>query len=114
MKSPIWRFDNINNQLTSLPDDEERYIECADHGTMTLGMYAPRKQDLQTPHDQDELYFVVSGTGTFISGNDKYNFKPGDALFVAAGINHRFENFSDDFNTWVVFWGKKGGESDVS
>jgi hypothetical protein len=30
--------------------------------------------------------------------------------FVAAGVPHRFESCSDDFATWVVFWGPKGGE----
>jgi hypothetical protein len=31
-------------------------------------------------------------------------------LFVAAGVPHRFEEFSRDFAAWVVFWGPKGGE----
>jgi len=34
----------------------------------------------------------------------------GDVLFVAAGVEHRFLNISDDFSAWVVFWGPKGGE----
>ena len=34
----------------------------------------------------------------------------GDALFVAADDPHHFEAMSDDFVTWVVFWGPKGGE----
>ena len=34
----------------------------------------------------------------------------GDCLFVAAGVEHRFETFSNDFSTWDVFWGPKGGE----
>jgi len=31
-------------------------------------------------------------------------------LFVPAGVEHRFENFSDDFATWVIFYGPEGGE----
>ena len=34
----------------------------------------------------------------------------GDAFFVAAGVVHQFENFSEDFVTWVVFYGPQGGE----
>ena len=30
---------------------------------------------------------------------------------VAAGAVHRFVDFSDDFQTWVVFWGPEGGET---
>jgi hypothetical protein len=29
---------------------------------------------------------------------------------VAAGVQHRFEEFSDDFATWVIFYGPEGGE----
>ena len=31
-------------------------------------------------------------------------------LFVEAGVDHRFVDFSDDFETWVIFWGPDGGE----
>jgi len=32
-------------------------------------------------------------------------------LFVPAGVEHRFEHFSEDFSTWVVFYGPRGGET---
>ena len=50
------------------------------HGTMTLRYYAPRGHDPQTPHEQDEIYIVASGTGTFVHGPDRVPFGPGDAL----------------------------------
>ena len=34
----------------------------------------------------------------------------GEALFVPAGVEHRFEDFTDDFAAWVVFYGPEGGE----
>jgi mannose-6-phosphate isomerase-like protein (cupin superfamily) len=85
------------------------------HGTMTLRYYAPSGRDPQTPHEQDEIYVVASGSGTFALGQDegaleRRRFGPGDAIFAPAGWVHRFEDFSDDFATWVVFWGPKGGE----
>jgi mannose-6-phosphate isomerase-like protein (cupin superfamily) len=80
------------------------------HGTMELRWYAPRGNDPQTPHDQDELYFVNKGTGHFRAGDRLTRFGPGDALFVQAGETHRFEDFSEDLELWVVFWGQKGGE----
>ena len=79
-------------------------------GTMVLELYAPRGIDDQQPHLQDELYFVVRGTGTFYCDGERVQFGPGDALFAAAGVEHRFENFTDDFETWVVFYGPEGGE----
>ena len=32
-------------------------------------------------------------------------------LFAAAGVEHRFENFSYDLALWVLFYGPEGGES---
>lgn len=84
--------------------------EAFQHGTMLLEVFAPRNRDYQTPHEQDELYFVARGHGEFVVEGDRFGFEAGDALFVPAGKSHRFENFSDDFVTWVVFWGPKGGE----
>jgi len=67
--------------------------------------YAPKGHDPQTPHDRDELYFVISGTGEFERNGTTVGFGPGDALFAAAGDRHRFKNFSGDFATWVLFYG---------
>jgi mannose-6-phosphate isomerase-like protein (cupin superfamily) len=89
------------------------------HGTMTLRYYAVRGRtdDPQTPHEQDEIYIVASGSGTFALGRDEGSlerrpFGPGDAIFAPAGWVHRFEDFSADFATWVIFWGPKGGEGE--
>jgi oxalate decarboxylase/phosphoglucose isomerase-like protein (cupin superfamily) len=89
------------------------------HGTMTLRWYAPRGHDAQRPHAQDEIYLVAAGHGTFALGRDEGSlerapFEEGDAIFVPAGWVHRFEDFSDDFATWVVFWGPDGGEAEDS
>ena len=80
------------------------------NGSMRLLVYAPRGEDLQTPHDQDEIYVIQTGSGWFVNGEDRHEFGPGDALFVHAGVEHRFEDFSDDLSMWVVFWGPNGGE----
>jgi mannose-6-phosphate isomerase-like protein (cupin superfamily) len=78
---------------------------------LLLGLYAPRGTDPQSPHTQDEVYVVVAGTGEFVRGSEAVSFGPGDALFVPAGLEHRFANFSDDFSAWVVFYGPEGGEA---
>jgi len=81
------------------------------HGTMELRWYAPKGEDPQTPHDQDEIYVVASGSGTFLRAGQRFPFGPGDALFAGAGVEHRFVDFSDDFAVWVVFYGPSGGEA---
>ena len=79
---------------------------------MSVEIYRPLKIDTQTPHLKDELYIVISGAGEFLNDGRRVSFQPGDILFVPAGIEHRFENFSEDFATWVIFYGPDGGEGD--
>ena len=88
----------------------ERFAGVLEHGTMEVEVYAPRGHDPQEPHARDELYFVVAGSGAFVNGPDRHPFGPGDALFVPAGVEHRFEDFTDDLVVWVVFYGPEGGE----
>lgn len=82
------------------------------HGSLQLRWYAPRGADPQVPHTQDEVYVVASGSGTFERAGESFRFGPGDALFVAAGIEHRFRDFTADFGCWVIFYGPEGGEHD--
>ncbi len=91
--------------------DDGVYSVMMEHGTMELGYYCPIGTDPQQPHTQDELYIVHAGTGTFLRGDERIPFAPGDALFVAAGVDHRFVDFSEDIALWVVFYGAEGGES---
>jgi hypothetical protein len=86
------------------------YVVLFRHGTLEVGVYRPVKVDGQTPHTRDELYAVISGSGTFVIGDERRPFGPGDVLFAAAGVAHRFESFTDDFVTWVFFYGPQGGE----
>ena len=104
-------LDHILANLEETPDGK-RLLYPVRHGSMRVGIYAPRAgRDPQGPHDQDEIYIVASGRGSFVKGTERRPFGPGDLIFVEAGVEHRFEDIGDDFATWVVFWGPKGGEA---
>jgi mannose-6-phosphate isomerase-like protein (cupin superfamily) len=97
--------------LAKLPGESgARSVLAFEHGTLTVKLYAPRGTDPQTPHTRDEAYVVVSGSGTFVHGERRDPFGPGDFLFAPAGLAHRFENFTDDLAVWVLFYGAEGGE----
>lgn len=96
-------------QLVAAADDKA-YGVLLEHGSMELGFYKPDGSDPQQPHTQDEIYIIQSGSGVFVNGDQSLPFEPGEALFVAAGVAHRFEDFSPDFSAWVVFYGPEGGE----
>ena len=88
----------------------EHFVQAFTHGSMSLELYAPIGADSQTPHQQDELYLIYSGQATLALQGKSIPCGPGSGLFVPAGAEHRFESFSSDFSTWVVFWGPAGGE----
>lgn len=78
---------------------------------MKVGFYAPRGEDTQGLHKQDELYIVISGEGEFVKNAERRYFVAHDVIFVEAGTTHRFEDFSVNFITWVIFWGPPGGKA---
>lgn len=104
-----WRASLAEAKAAPIPPGARSAVLMR-RGTMTLRFYQPRGVDPQTPHDQDEIYVVASGSGVFVCGDDRVPFGPGDALFAPAGAEHRFVDFTDDFAAWVVFYGAKGGE----
>ena len=59
----------------------------------------------QVPHQRDELYFVAAGTGRYQVEDTVTEVGPGDVLFCAAHVAHGFEDISDDFSVWVLFYG---------
>lgn len=89
---------------------DRRDVLLFERGSMYVEYYKPLKVDPQQPHNQDELYIVTKGEGNYICDGQSITFQSGDVLFAPAGMQHRFENFSDDFETWVVFYGPIGGE----
>jgi len=105
----------LGEALSRLPGPQgERSVSLFEHGSLVVKLYAPRGHDPQTPHSRDEIYVVAQGSGEFLCAGARQNFSPNDVLFAAAGVEHRFENFSDDFAVWVMFYGPEGGETDGS
>lgn len=112
MTNTDWLF-SLNELEARLPDEQSpmRFAYALRHGTMKVGLYAPVGEDTQGPHQQDELYIVIAGTGRFRKNGELLPFKKHDVIFVEAGAEHRFEDFSPDFSAWVIFWGAEGGET---
>ncbi|MDA0679795.1 MAG: cupin domain-containing protein [Proteobacteria bacterium] len=101
----------VKKALTLVAESEDNaYGVLLEHGTLELGYYKPDKIDPQQPHTRDEIYVIQSGSGFFVLDGDRHPFETGEALFVPAGMVHRFEDFTDDFAAWVVFYGPDGGE----
>jgi len=95
-----------------LEENEFPFTVVMKHGTMTIEFFAPQERDTQSHHKQDEIYLIASGHSAFNRNGKRIKCKKGDLLFVPAGMEHWFEDFTDDFATWVIFYGPDGGEKD--
>ena len=111
MSVPPSRF-TVSNGLTALAEAKAEFVTLFRHGTLEVELYAPDGVDRQTPHIRDELYIVASGSGHFVNNGHRQPVETGEVLFVPTGVEHRFVDFTDDFATWVVFYGPEGGEAD--
>jgi mannose-6-phosphate isomerase-like protein (cupin superfamily) len=77
----------------------------------SLGRFARRlPPNQQTVHTQDEVYVVLRGRGVLLHDGERDSFESGDLLFVSAGTEHRFEEFTEDLAVWVLFYGPTGGD----
>jgi len=72
---------------------------------LSVGVYVlpPGGEDTQTPHREDEVYYVVRGSSRFRAGAEETAVGPGTLLFVRAGVDHRFFDIEKEL-VIVVFW----------
>ena len=86
------------------------FVTVMQRGTVRTLLSLPVSPNRQTPHAQDEVSVIVRGRGVLFHNGRRDQFGAGDFIFVAAGVEHWFEDFTDDLAVWVIFYGLQGGE----
>ena len=86
------------------PDGEPYQCVLNQPGAQIL-IFAPRGTDHQTPHNRDEAYFIVTGSATLEIEGKPHPVVAGDVAWLPRNVEHRFVDISDDFVTWVAFFG---------
>ena len=95
-------FGALVEELRESGGSWERFL---DRPSMYLGVYRlpAGATDGQSPHDEDEVYFVVKGKGALVVDGERTTAEPGAILFVAAGAEHRFVEITEDLELLVFF-----------
>jgi mannose-6-phosphate isomerase-like protein (cupin superfamily) len=72
---------------------------------MSAGLYVlpAGGTDPQKPHHEDEMYYVIRGRARFCAGDEDADVSAGSALFVAAEVEHRFYDITEDLAVLVFF-----------
>lgn len=81
------------------------YFEFLRKPSMSMGLYVLETggKDLQTPHSEDEAYFVLEGRGKFTQNDEHINVSSGSIIFVPAFAEHRFHSVTENLRILVFF-----------
>lgn len=94
------------HELENLATEHGRpYFEFLRVPAMSMGLYrlGAEKPDLQSPHKQDEVYYVLSGKAKLEINGKREIAIPGSLLYVEAGIPHKFVEIEEDLEVLVLF-----------
>jgi quercetin dioxygenase-like cupin family protein len=83
----------------------KRYLEFLRIPAMSAGIYVlpAGGADPQSPHKEDELYYVVRGKARMQAGSEDQIVEAGGVIFVAAGVKHRFYDITEELFVVVFF-----------
>ncbi|RLT41761.1 MAG: cupin domain-containing protein [Chloroflexi bacterium] len=95
----------LNDLLAARTDSGKLYHEFLRVPALSAGIYglAAGAVDRQSPHDQDEIYYVISGRAHFRAGDEDRPIQPGDTLYVAAQVPHKFHTITEELTLLVFF-----------
>ena len=81
------------------------YLEFLRRDSLSIGIYLLPKGgvDPQTPHAEDEAYYVLGGYASISVGGEERAVAPGDLIFVAKEVEHRFHTIRADLSLLVFF-----------
>ena len=107
-RSHVMRFAAAEAQIPGPPGAHS--VSLLLRGSLDLKLSLPVEPNQQTPHTQDEIYVIARGEGVIVHDGKRDRVAAGDSIFIAAGTEHHFENFSADLAVWVIFYGPADGE----
>jgi mannose-6-phosphate isomerase-like protein (cupin superfamily) len=83
----------------------QHYHEFLRRSALSMGVYVlpAGGVDPQSPHTEDEVYYVASGRAMIRVGNEDRSVGPGSIVFVAANVAHRFHSIEEDLIVLVFF-----------
>jgi len=93
--------------LAGLATDRHDFAEVfrapGDSLSLTVARWPAGSADDQQPHTEDEVYYVAAGHAVLTIGAETVPVVPGTVAFVAAGVEHRFSEITQDLEV-LVFW----------
>ena len=100
MKALFAKLSEIDRQRAGSGKLYREFLRVA---SMSAGLYvlAAGASDLQRPHHEDEMYYVVRGRARFRAGDEDQEVSAGSLLFIAAEVEHRFYDIAEELAALV-------------
>ena len=95
----------LDDLLKAHAESGKLYHEFLRVPDMSAGLYIlpAGTQDPQSPHAEDEMYYVISGKGQFFYDGEDVEVEAGSTLYVPKTIEHRFHSIEEDLVIIVIF-----------
>ena len=100
-----WQVFDISNLEKHLEGKPVEYREFLNVPALSCGLYHLDKgsTDMQSPHDDDEIYFVLRGRAQLKLGEEIHDVSTGSLLYVKATEQHSFFEIEEDMTLLVFF-----------
>ena len=110
MSDSGWEIFDITKLKELMSDDPVSYKEFLNVPAMHCGLYRLNKgsKDMQTPHDEDEVYYVLEGKAQLKVAGEVKDVQAGSLLYISASEEHAFFEISEDMLLLVFFAAGKG------
>jgi mannose-6-phosphate isomerase-like protein (cupin superfamily) len=95
----------LDDLLRTLEAGDRPYHEFIRTHDLSVGLYVlpAGGNDPQSPHTEDEVYYIVSGRGRISVADQDRDVTAGSVVFVGADIVHRFHDIEEQLVILVVF-----------
>jgi mannose-6-phosphate isomerase-like protein (cupin superfamily) len=93
-------------QLISQRESSNKlYLEFLKVPDLSMGLYLlpAGGADPQSPHTEDEVYYVVSGRAQILVAEESRDVQAGSIVYVAKNVAHRFHSIEEDLTLLVFF-----------
>ena len=81
------------------------YLEFLKVPDLSMGLYVlpAGATDPQSPHTEDEVYYVVSGRAKILVADESRDVQAGSIVYVSKNVAHRFHSIEEELTVLVFF-----------